>query len=187
MCCSVLQCVAVCCSVLQCVNQPNCIWEGCRGDIWKWCSGGKNFHLYEGFPHSPTSNMSKSDHRYKVAKTHRMTYLCASFSAKEPYDWWPFCGKTPAIQGILCIFATLYECVTSLVWMSYVSHMNEWCHTCMHESCHTYEWVMSRIWMSHFTRMNESCHTYEWVISHVWMSHVTHMNESCHTYEWVMP
>jgi len=26
--------------------------------------------------------------------------------------------------------------------------------------------------------MNESCHTYEWVMSHIWMSHVTHMNES---------
>jgi len=40
--------------------------------------------------------------------------------------------------------------------------------------------------MSHVTHMNESCHTYEWVMSHIWMSHVTHMNESCHTYEWVM-
>ena len=36
------------------------------------------------------------------------------------------------------------------------------------------------------THINESCHTYEWVMSHIWMSHVTHMNESCHTYEWVM-
>ena len=41
----------------------------------------------------------------------------------------------------------------------------------MNESCHTYEWVMSHIWMSHVTHMNESCHIY--------------MNESCHTYEWV--
>jgi len=40
--------------------------------------------------------------------------------------------------------------------------------------------------MGHVTRMNESCHTYEWVMSHVWMSHVTHMNESCHTYESVV-
>jgi len=40
--------------------------------------------------------------------------------------------------------------------------------------------------MSHVTHMNESCHTYEWVMSHIWMSHVTHMNESCHTYGWVM-
>ena len=34
--------------------------------------------------------------------------------------------------------------------------------------------------------MNESCCTYEWVMSHIWMSHVTHMNEFCHTYEWVI-
>jgi hypothetical protein len=25
--------------------------------------------------------------------------------------------------------------------------------------------------------MNESCPTYEWVMSHIWMSHVPHMNE----------
>jgi len=36
--------------------------------------------------------------------------------------------------------------------------------------------------MSHVTHTNESCHTYEWVMSHIWMSHVTRMmNESCHT------
>jgi len=68
---------------------------------------------------------------------------------------------------------------------------------------------MSHVWISHATRMNESCHTYEWIMSRVWMrcvctayackvrnapvfespawmSHVTRMNESCHTYEWVM-
>jgi len=56
----------------------------------------------------------------------------------------------------------------------------------MNESCHTYEWVMSHIWMSHVTHMNESCHTYEWGMSHTWMHQVPHMNESCHTYEWVM-
>jgi len=32
--------------------------------------------------------------------------------------------------------------------------------------------------------MNEPCHTYEWAMSHIWMSHVTHMNDSCHKYEW---
>ena len=62
--------------------------------------------------------------------------------------------------------------------MSHVTHINE--------PCHTYEWVMSHIWMSHVTHMNEPCHTYEWVMSHMRMSHVTYMNESCHTYEWVM-
>jgi len=43
------------------------------------------------------------------------------------------------------------------------------------QSCYTYKWVMSRIWMSHGTHMKESCHTYEWVMAQLWMSHVTHM------------
>ena len=50
--------------------------------------------------------------------------------------------------------------------------------------CHIYEWVMSRIWMSHVTYMNESCHIYERVMSHIWMSHTTYMNESCHIKIW---
>jgi len=50
----------------------------------------------------------------------------------------------------------------------------------MNESCHTYEWVMSHIWMSHVTHMNESCHTYEWVMSHIWMMHVTYIEKSGH-------
>jgi len=37
---------------------------------------------------------------------------------------------------------------------------------CINESCHTYEVVMSHVWMSNFTcmnesRVNESCHVYE--------------------------
>jgi len=73
---------------------------------------------------------------------------------------------------------TVGWCILSCVFQSLVTHMNT--------SWHTYEWVMTHIWMSHGTHMNESYHTYEWVTSHIWMSHVTHMNESCHTYEWVM-
>ena len=36
---------------------------------------------------------------YRVAKTHRMPYLCRSFSAKELYNQWLFCGKWPASYG----------------------------------------------------------------------------------------
>ena len=45
---------------------------------------------------------------HRVAKTHRVPYLYRSFSAKEIYDCWLFCGKWPAIRGILWVFATLY-------------------------------------------------------------------------------
>jgi len=41
-----------------------------------------------------------------------------------------------------------------------------------YESCHAYEWVMSRTRMSHVTHTNESC--------------LVDMYESCPTYEWVM-
>jgi len=53
----------------------------------------------------------------------------------------------------------------------------------LRESCRTYEWGVSHVWMSHITRTNESYHTYEWVISHIWRRHVTHMKVSYHTYE----
>ena len=66
---------------------------------------------------------------------------------------------------------------------SYGTHVEE---SRMDESCHTYEWVMLHIWMSHVTHMNESWRTYEWVRSHTTMSHVTRMHESWHTYQWVV-
>ena len=45
---------------------------------------------------------------YRVVKTQRMPYLYRSFSTKEPYNHWLFCGKSLASEGILCIFAALY-------------------------------------------------------------------------------
>jgi len=43
----------------------------------------------------------------------------------------------------------------------------------MNESCHTYEWVMSHVWMRQGTHTKESWRTYEWVMAHIRMSHVT--------------
>jgi len=79
--------------------------------------------------------------------------------------------------------------------------------TCMNESCHMYEWVMSRVWMRHVTCTNEAWHTYQrdsWhlnetrhifarvmeiyerAMSHKRKSHVAHMKESRHVCEWGM-
>ena len=66
----------------------------------------------------------------------------------------------------------------SYTWMSRVQKM--------YESCHTYEWVMLLIIMSHVTHFTHMNHTSKSVILHTWMSHVAHMRESCHTYQWVM-
>jgi len=45
----------------------------------------------------------------RVAWSHRMPYLHRSFSAKEPNNQWHFCEKWLATEGILWVFATLYE------------------------------------------------------------------------------
>jgi len=56
-----------------------------------------------------------------------------------------------------------YECDS---WMSYITHMNEAL------IAHT-DGVTWYIWMRHVTHMNESCHTCEWVMSRIWLIHDT--------------
>ena len=62
-------------------------------------------------------------------------------------------------MGIGCDMG-IGACQLFRIQMSHVTHTNE--------SCHTYEWVMSHIWMCH--------NSYKWVMSHIWMSHVTYTN-----------
>jgi len=57
--------------------------------------------------------------------------------------------------------------------------MNEAYHNAV---CHTYEYILSHICMSHVTHMHEECHTFGCVMSHIGMSHVTYMRESCRAY-----
>jgi len=71
-----------------------------------------------------------------------------------------------------------YEWVMSHIWMSRVTHTNK--------AYRTYGWGTSQMWMKHVAHMDESRHAYEWVMTHIWRRHVTHMNDPCHTYEWVM-
>ena len=96
----------------------------------------------------------------------------------------------------ICIYTSTYTDIYSSWWRwkwiinlcvyMYVN-INEWVtNLTMNESCHTCEWVMSHIWLSHVIHMNESCYTCEWVTSHMSMSHVTHVNESCRICEWVI-
>jgi len=62
------------------------------------------------------------------------------------------------------------------------------CHVIhMDESCRTYGWVMSHIWISYITHMEQSWHTecwiFEWSAGCMSMRQVTHVNESCDTLE----
>ena len=107
-----------------------------------------------------------------------MTHSCGMTHSYVWHDLSIHSQPTPALSRCMNESCHTYEWVMSRIWMSRVTHMNE--------SCHTRECVTSHKWMSHVTHTNESCHTYESVMSHIWMSHATHMNETCHTYEWVM-
>jgi len=67
--------------------------------------------------------------------------------------------------------------IVSAVWMSHVSQM--------HESCRTYECVMSSTWIAAWMNpcecprsIDTSCLPYEWVTRPIGMSHATHMNVS---------
>ena len=68
---------------------------------------------------------------------------------------------------------------------------DSWLKLCMNESCHTYEWGTSHLWIRHVTRTNGRIPHETSVLnvthdSFLWMSHVTHINETCHINEWVM-
>jgi len=83
----------------------------------------------------------------KVTSTHEFARACCAECAKE--------GHSVEEQQIDC---GTFERV--------VSHMSQ----VTHESCHTYEWVMSYTWRSHVTNMNESCHAYKRALSHTRVS-----------------
>jgi len=93
------------------------------------------------------------------------------------YEWCHFsydmCHTTEKkMRNMFCVCAPCRDWQGGII--SHVTRMNE--------SCHRYEWVVSRMWMSYVTHMNESCHTYGWVMTQIWMSHVTNINLSRHTY-----
>jgi len=62
----------------------------------------------------------------------------------------------------------------------YVRHDSFICDTWLRHMC-TYEWQPFIC-----AHVHESCLTYEWIVSHTSMSHVSHINESCLRYQWVI-
>jgi len=170
--CSVLQCDAVCCSVLRCVAVccRALIWVTVFHVIWR-------IHMYhDSIICDVTLRMSHVAHERVTSHMNKSWHTWMSHGTYQ--------------QGVdSCVFSFLQcgsRCCCSVICCSVLQDadlgvgISDICHTCF--------WCMSheRVSMSQTTRMNESCRTYEWVMSHIWMSHVTRMNESCHTYEWVM-
>jgi len=80
-----------------------------------------------------------------------------------------------AIFSRISVFVCIhtYEWVMSHVWMCHTTHVNASCYKYMDVSCHTDGWVMSYLWIIHVTLTNASCH-----MPYVCMRHVTHVKAS---------
>ena len=134
---------------VHCFDQPflgatqDCSWCRCflrkkkysnmsHSRFMTWCFCATSCHTYEYVIWMPRSHHIT---RYRVAETHGIPYLYRSFSAKEPYNQWLFCGKWLATSekvgkkreqakapplaarpGILWVFTTLYDLFVRVTW-----------------------------------------------------------------------
>ena len=99
-----------------------------------------------------------------------------------------FCVYTKQRRVDVRLFVCLYARLSTTVCLSMYVCMcmsnckadtsgvrrRRWNGICMNAWLHTYECLMSHLWMTHVTHMNASRYTYEYVLSHIWMSHVTY-------------
>jgi len=98
------------------------------------------------------SHMSESCHTYERAMSHM--WLSHVTQVYESCHMCHMNSNEPCHTGGPNCTVHLCDQTNTPMWhLSVKSHMDE--------SCHIYEWVMSRISMSGITYMNESCHRYQ--------------------------
>jgi len=109
-------------------------------------------------------------------------------------EWWPTCTKRLCMCVCLCVlhirFSHLQRSPTKIRLPCIQVLSSDPAYNSLlprHQQRCSMSWWLGLKWALSQHVLIEECHTHEWVMSHLWMSHVTHMNESCHTYEWVMP
>jgi len=174
-----------------CVTKQQCAWSiMTHSYVWysyeKWCT----------YQHLSVKWGTYECHTYGSVTSHiRMSHVTRMNELCRTYEW------------VVSYISRSYVWHDSFICVTFMCEMmhNISCRAHMHsglkrhvivgggqdsftvsDSCLTYEWVMSHVWMRHGTRMNASNDTHEWVMSHVWTRHVTCMNESCHTWEcWI--
>jgi len=150
---------------------------------------------------SHVTHMNQSCHTHEWVMSHTwvgmfymtyMSHVTRVFESRHAYEW----VTSPIFMSCHTKSRHRAWTITSRVW-SHVTHMRESCRTHTSESCytyrvlshikrspcHTYEWVLSHIFMSclhekmpldpdNYLSRVKSCHTYECVMSHIWMSNV---------------
>jgi len=117
---------------------------------------------------SHVTHMVESYHNYEWVMSRylpsrpRMSHVTRVNESRDTYEW---------VMSRMC---HANESGTARIWM-----YRDVTHSCLSHG--SFIWS-AQFWTSQLPT-NESCHTYEWVVSHIWMSHVTHMNGLCHAYE----
>jgi len=84
---------------------------------------------------------------------------------------------------VWCVWRDSLVCVILPIDMCYMTHDSYICVPWLIRTCDTAQSHMCTMNQWYVNLVKESCHTYGWVMSHIWMSHVTHMDESQQTYE----
>jgi len=154
-------------------------------DVWTCRTGSLRKLIVTDGSSPPTNRASNSPDSHMDAS--RLTYE------------WVACERV-LCQRVTCEKA-IREWVTQLIMtngsLPPTNHTSNSYDSRMNGSCLTYAWVMSHIWMSHWTHRDRPLFTthelyfefiwltYEGVMSYSWISHVLHMNGSSLTYEWV--
>ena len=176
--------------------------HACHSYVTHMCSMTHSYVWHDSFMCVPwLSNQWSRAEQTMIPSTGTMYYFFGFFG--EPI----YCQKTFFCEPInwhmiftYLLFSVNIFIVTRFPRISFFLWTNTWAHDChlfsffgeplpcrfLGESCLTYEWVMSHVWMSHVSYMNESCLTYEWVMSHIWVSHVYFFNSSRPIHRWVV-
>jgi len=116
------------------MNEPCYTYEWVMSHIWM----------------SHVTHMNESYHTYESGMSH--VWMSHVTLMNQPYHTYE--GPMPPSTFLI----VLYEFVVLQISTICTSHVTYWY---MYESCHTYQWVTSRICMSLVAHMNESCHIYK--------------------------
>jgi len=185
-CCSVLQCVAVCCSVLQYVavccsprRRRSCAAECCSvlRCVAVCCSMLQCVAVPDG-----------GDRNYDNQNIQQV-FMGAPIHIKHIFTGVPKILHDFSVESTES--PSLKWRVIPRTWMSHVTCMNLSWHAHMTETCHTYEWVMSHIWVSHIASIYIDNSMYVWPHRFVtWLIRMRsmtwriHMCDMTHPYVW---